>query len=87
MIELSDEVYCELQKEASAAGTTPTEWIAAQVEAARQTGGGTAVPGRSMADALGDYIGAVSSGHTDLSERVGELFADALVEKKRAGRL
>lgn len=89
--ELPDDVYAQLEAEESAAGTTPAEWIAARVAARRRrrepqaNGPGSAA--RTLADEFAGRIGLVSSGRSDLSERVSEIFAEGLLEKRRTETL
>ncbi|HEX8245880.1 MAG TPA: hypothetical protein VF541_20370 [Longimicrobium sp.] len=49
--------------------------------------GNGAGPQQTLADRLAGRIGRLSSGRTDLSERVSEIFLEGLLEKKRTGRL
>lgn len=88
VVELSDESFRDLQEQASASGTTPAEWVAARIPG-RISPPSAAEDGtpRSLADEFAGRLGRLSSGRSDLSERVGELFSDAMVEKRRAGRL
>jgi hypothetical protein len=103
-VELPDDVYQRLEEEASAAGATPAEWIAARLpvpcvhtndagSVAVETEGIPAVNGdaatsqKTLADRMKGKIGRISSGRTDLSERVSELFAEGLMEKRRTGHL
>lgn len=84
-VELSDPVYAALEEAAAAVGTTPAGWIAARVTPTPAAEPGQ--PPRTLADELADYIGAVSSGHSDLSERVSEIYGEAVMEKHRARQL
>ncbi|HEX8906468.1 MAG TPA: hypothetical protein VF771_16580 [Longimicrobiaceae bacterium] len=43
--------------------------------------------GKTLADRLAGRIGRFSSGRSDLSERVGEIFQEGMLEKKRKGHL
>ena len=90
-IELSDEVYQRIEAEASAAGITPAEWIAAQLstppadQATPSASEGTA---RTMADLFAGRVGVVAShGDGRLSQDAGELFAAGMEAKRRAGIL
>ena len=89
MIEVSEDVYRELEEEALAIGTTPAEWIAARLpdRSPAPEPAGDAQPPRTLADEFAGRVGRLSSGRSDLSERVSELFAEGMVEKRRAGRL
>jgi hypothetical protein len=86
MIEVSEDVYRELEEEALAIGTTPAQWIAARLSdpSAVLKGDRGAQPPRTLEDGFAGYIGLFSSGRGDLSERVSELFAEDMVEKHRA---
>jgi hypothetical protein len=90
MILVSEDVFHDLEVEAHALGTTPAEWIAARLPdrspPATEPNGGTHPP-RTLADEFAGRVGRFSSGRSDLSERVSELFADGMVEKHREGRL
>jgi len=66
-IELPDEVYERIAAEASAAGTTPAEWIAAQVTNGAVSA--TALHDATRAETNGDSIGVVN---VTLSEAVYE---------------
>ncbi len=90
-IELSDEVYARIEAEASAAGITPAEWIAAQLsmpateQAAPSASESTA---RTMADLFAGRVGVVAShGDGRLSQDAGELFAAGMEAKRQAGIL
>jgi hypothetical protein len=86
MIQVSEDVYRDLELEALALGTTPAEWIAARLpdrSPATTLDEGAQSP-RTPADEFAGYIGLFSSGRGDLSERVSELFAEGMVEKHRA---
>jgi hypothetical protein len=89
MIEVSEDVYRDLEEEALAVGTTPEEWIAARLplrSPASESDGG-AQPPRTLADEFAGRVGLFSSGQSDLSERVSELFAEGMLEKRRTGTL
>jgi hypothetical protein len=88
-VDLPDSVYAALEEAAASSGTTPAEWIAAhlpqpvpapQPECERQ-------PPRTLADEFAGYIGLFSSGCGDLSERVSEIYGEAMMEKHRARQL
>lgn len=89
-IELSEEDYARVEREAEMEGITPEEWMARHLpaldgEAKPCTNG---KPVRTMADVLAGRVGLFDSGGDGmLSERHSELFADYLVEKRKAGRL
>src|ERR1051325_10506333 len=79
-IELPDEVYERIAAEASAAGTTPAEWIAAQVWPPPTVGSSPSVPAdgapRTMADLFAGRVGLVASnGGGRLSQDADEAFA------------
>jgi hypothetical protein len=84
-LELPDPVFDALEKAASASGTTPAGWIAAQLPSPPQL----SVDGaKSLADLLAKHIGRVHSGGKEaLSENCGERFTDYLEQKRREGRL
>jgi hypothetical protein len=88
-IQISEDVYRDLELAALALGTTPAEWIAARLPgrspASERAEG--AQPPRTLADEFAGYIGLFSSGRGDLSERVSEVFTEGMAEKRRAGRL
>ena len=110
-IELSDDIYEQLEAEASAAGTTPEEWIAARLPkhcaecnesaqapstpsdqnpasgAGESSGNDASAPPKTLAERMAGRIGRISSGRTDGSERVSEIFLEGLLEKKRTGHL
>ncbi|MFL5331232.1 MAG: hypothetical protein ACJ8C4_20265 [Gemmataceae bacterium] len=83
-IDLPDEVFAAVQKEAESMGTSPAEAIAAKFvkngEHSLQT---TPRPGQTMRERLADIIGSVASGRSDGSERAGELFTDYVEEEHR----
>lgn len=66
-VDLPDSVYAALEAAASAAGTTPAEWIAAKLpqpapESEPESEGEAP---RTLADEFGDYIGMFSSKEMD----------------------
>jgi hypothetical protein len=88
-IDLPDSVYTALEEAAVAAGTSPAEWIAAQlpdlapaIEPERE-----GLPPRTLAERFEGRVGLIRSGRRDLSEHHGELIADGMVEKHRARQL
>jgi hypothetical protein len=86
-VELPESVYAALEAAASAAGTTPAEWIAAQLpEPEAQPEREEEAP-RTLAERFEGYLGLVSLDRTDLAERASELFGEGMVEKHRAGQL
>jgi hypothetical protein len=88
-VDLPDSVYAALEEAATAAGTSPAEWIASQLPQPAPTVEPECdgQPPRTLAERLEGYIGLVHSGRGDLSERVSELFAEGMVEKHRARQL
>lgn len=51
------------------------------------SGAGSEQRPRTLADEFAGRVGLVSSGRSDLSERVSELFAQGMLEKQRTGHL
>jgi hypothetical protein len=88
-IDLPDSVYTALEEAAAASGTTPAEWIEARLPqpAPAIEPECEGPPPRTLAERSEGYIGLFSSGATDLSERVGELYGEGMVEKHRARQL
>ncbi|MFL5382687.1 MAG: hypothetical protein ACJ8GN_09265 [Longimicrobiaceae bacterium] len=88
-IDLPDSVYAALEAAASASGTTPAEWIAAQLSQSvpepRAECEGEAP--RTLAERFEGYLGLVSLDRTDLAARASELFGEGMVEKHRVGQL
>jgi hypothetical protein len=88
-VDLPEAVYAALEEAAVASGTSPAEWIAARVPrpapAAEPECEGQ--PARTLAERFEGYIGLFSSGPSDLSERVSEIYAEGTVEKHRARQL
>ncbi len=63
-----------------------------QAEAEEPTSGDDESKPRNLAEALGDFIGAISSseyveGGARMSEDTGKQFTDILMEKRRRGKL
>jgi hypothetical protein len=90
MVELSDDVYRQLEAEASAAGTTPAAWIAARLDGRRSSQpDDCAVSGaRTLADLFAGRVGLVASdGDGRLAQDAEERFADGLAAQQRAGTL
>jgi len=84
-IDLPDTVYAALEAAAATTGTTPAGWIAARVTpspAAEPECEGQ--PLGTLADEFAGRVGVVSSGRSNLSERVSELYGEAVMEKHRA---
>jgi len=76
-VELPDPVYAALEAAASASGTTPAAWIAAQFPST------TDAPPRpesacdeTLGDAWSDYIGLFNSGGSNPSSGYDEMFRD-----------
>jgi hypothetical protein len=88
-VELPEVVYAALEEAAAASGTTPAEWIAARVPQPAPAIGPECEgqPPRTLAERFEGYIGLVSCGPSDLSERHSELLAEGMVEKHRARQL
>lgn len=86
MIQVSEDVFRDLESEARTLGTTPAGWIATRLPERSLTAEPDegAQPPRTLADEFAGYIGLFSSGRGDLSERVSEVFAERMVEKHRA---
>jgi hypothetical protein len=85
-IELPDAVYTALKKAAEAHGTTPAEWIAAQLPAAEE--GPSAPPPTTLADLFAGRVGRIRSGGKErLSENCGEKFTEYLKRKQAEGHL
>lgn len=88
-VDLPDSVYTALEEAAATCGTTPAEWIAAQLPqpapAIEPECDGQ--PPRTLAERLKGRVGLICSGRRDLSERHSELFAEGMVEKHRARQL
>ena len=76
MVEFPDGLYEQLEEAASAAGTTPIEWIAERLPKPCSNGAGSTA--RTLADEFAGEIGVFRSGRGDLSERAGELFAEGI---------
>ena len=83
-VELPDSVYAALEAAASASGTTPAGWIAANVPHPAPEPECEEKAPRTLADEFGEYIGMFSSGCGDLSERVSEIYGEGVLEKHRA---
>jgi hypothetical protein len=69
---------------------TPEAWIAAHLPepAALDENGAAERPVQTLAERFAGHVGLIDSGYEEgLSERVGELFAEHLAAKRRAGRL
>jgi len=88
-VDLPDSVYAALEEAATSSGTTPAEWIAARLPQPAPP-----IPPecegklpRTLADSWAGYIGRFSSDCGDLSERVSEVYGEALMEKHRARQL
>lgn len=88
-IDLPDSVYAALEAAASASGTTPAEWIAANLpqSALEPEAECNGQPQKTLAERLEGYIGLIHSGRGDLAERHSELFMEGLLEKRRTGHL
>jgi len=88
-IDLPDSVYAALEEAAAASGTTPADWIAAHLPQPAPTVEPECdgQPPLTLADEFAGRVGLLSSGRSDLSERVSELFAEGMVEKHRARQL
>jgi hypothetical protein len=86
-VELPDETYARLLKEAETLGTTPAGWIDAHLPAPN----GSPEPESSgtRADRFKGLIGGFHSGGLDaIAERCrGDSFAEYLIQKKREGHL
>lgn len=88
MLELSDTTYAALKVAADAAGTTPSEWIAARLtqltgEVVESQGEDT----RTMADRFAGRLGRIHGSSEPLSQNCGERFTDYIEEKRRNGTL
>lgn len=82
-IQLPDDLYARLEQAATAAGSTPVEWIASQLkqEVAPSSQ-------KSLAERFAGRTGKIASGgHEALSQECGKKFADHLEEKRNAGHL
>jgi hypothetical protein len=88
-IDLPDSVFAALEEAAVAAGTSPAEWIAAQLPdlAPAIEPEGDGLPPRTLAERFEGRVGLIRSGRRDWSERHSELVADGTVEEHRARRL
>jgi len=87
-LELSDSVFAALEEAASASGTTPEGWIAANLPASASTLPQSDDPScQTLAERFAAHVGGFRSGRRDLSERHSELFADGMVEKRKTGTL
>lgn len=89
MLEIPDPLYAALEEAASAAGTTPLGWIAANLPRPSSSSQADRASGSSetLADFLEGYIGVIDGSSEPLSENPRELFTEYLEEKRRAGRL
>jgi hypothetical protein len=88
-VNLSACIYAALQEAASASGTTPEGWIAANLPLPASTvqpepEGPSSL---TLAERFAAHVGGFRSGRGDLSERHSELFTEGLVEKRRTGTL
>jgi hypothetical protein len=84
-LELPDPIFDALQKAATASGTSPAGWIAAQLPVASKP-----VPkdAQSLADLLKGHIGTIrSGGKVAYSQNCGQHFTDYVVQKRREDRL
>src|SRR5687768_999218 len=88
-IDLPDSVFAALEEAATASGTSPAEWIAAHLPQPAPTVEPECdgQPPRTLADEFAGRVGGFSSGRSDLSERVSELYGQGMVEKHRARQM
>lgn len=86
MLEVPDSLYHDLEEAASASGTTPVGWLAANVPKA-ETDPAAGAP-RSLADMMEGLIGTFESATDEnLSGNHSEIFAEILQQKHREGTL
>ena len=86
-LELPDGVYDQLLEVAQTSGTTPANWVAAQVADTVQKATGNGGPRPATLGEILTKIGVHRSGRpTNASERVKELFGEHLVQKRKEGR-
>ena len=87
-IDLPDEVYAAVQKEAEATGTSPAEVIAAKfVKNEEPVQPKPKASSKTLRQRLAHVIGAIDSGRSDGSENVKQIFIDHLKKKHGEGRL
>ena len=92
MLEFPDPLYAALKEAASASGTTPLGWIAANLPRATvaddEKDEVEAEPKKTLAERFAGRVGLIDSGgRMRAAENIGERFAEHLEAKRRAGRL
>jgi hypothetical protein len=83
-VELTDEVYAAVQKEADSLGTSPEGAIASKFLTNGDAGAAKPpVSGRTLRDRLGDAVGSVRGrpGTESDAQRASEIFSEDLLRK------
>jgi hypothetical protein len=87
-VHLSACTFAALEEAASASGTTPEGWIAANLPpVSTMQPGSEGLPSTTLAERFAALVGGFRSERGDLAERHSELFMEGLLEKQRLGNL